>query len=93
MIRLLVSASILLAVGAPFVADGFAAGGGATNNTKALQRCVYLDDKIDHYTQLRRRGGSNTQMASWRKSRSRYEEEFRSARCRQFSHFLRRKNR
>jgi len=93
MIRLLVSALILLTVSASFAVDGFAAGSGAANNSKAFQRCVYLDDKIEHYTQLRRKGGSNAQMASWRKSRSRYEDEFRSARCRQFSHFLRRKNR
>ncbi|WOJ98094.1 hypothetical protein R0137_05835 [Congregibacter brevis] len=93
MIRPLVSALIVLAVGACFAADGFAAGGGAAINSKALQRCVYIDDKIEHYTRLRRKGGSNAQMASWRKSRSRYEDEFRSARCRQFSHFLRRKNR
>lgn len=86
MIRLLFCTLIVLAGDAFLAADGVAA-----NDGKALKRCVYLDDKIEHYTALRRKGGSNTQMASWRKSRTRYEEEFRSARCRQFSHSLRRK--
>jgi hypothetical protein len=61
--------------------------------SKVLERCFYVQGKIEHYTQLRRGGGSNTQMASWRKSRSRYEDEFRSLRCSKFSHQLRRKKR
>jgi hypothetical protein len=65
----------------------------ASRPAKALERCFYLSEKIEHYTQLRRGGGSPTQMASWRKSRSRYEDEFRTLRCSKFSHQLRRKNR
>ncbi|EED31365.1 hypothetical protein NOR53_2463 [gamma proteobacterium NOR5-3] len=65
----------------------------ASRPAKALERCFYLSEKIEHYTQLRRRGGSAMQMASWRKSRSRYEDEFRTLRCSKFSHQLRRKNR
>ena len=65
----------------------------ATDPDKALERCVYLSDKIEHYTRLRRKGGSTARMASWRKSRTRYEEEFHAAGCRKFSRQLRRKNR
>lgn len=65
----------------------------ASKVSKALERCFYIHQKIEHYTQLRRGGGSNAQMSSWRKSRSRYEEEFRALRCSKFSHQLRRKKR
>ncbi|EAQ97356.2 hypothetical protein [Congregibacter litoralis] len=65
----------------------------AAKPDKALQRCIYLSEKIEHYTALRRKGGSSARMASWRKSRSRYEEEFHTAGCRKFSRQLRRKNR
>ncbi|WP_439102769.1 hypothetical protein [Congregibacter sp.] len=75
--------SLVLATQTPFAADP----------DKALQRCVYLSEKIEHYTRLRRKGGSNARMASWRKSRTRYEEEFQAAGCRKFSRQLRRKNR
>ena len=60
---------------------------------KVFERCVYLNDKIEHYTQRRRTGGSNNQMASWRRSRDRYEDEFRQLRCKKFSAQLRRKKR
>ncbi|WOJ95191.1 hypothetical protein R0135_08455 [Congregibacter variabilis] len=65
----------------------------ASKNSKTLERCFYLQEKIERYTHLRRGGGSHTQMASWRKSRSRYEDEFRALRCSKFSHQLRRKKR
>jgi len=65
----------------------------ASKPNKALERCFFLKGKIEHYSQLRRGGGSHIQMASWQKSRSRYEEEFRTLRCTQFSSQLRRKKR
>ncbi|MFT4767885.1 MAG: hypothetical protein ACI8RN_001015 [Glaciecola sp.] len=65
----------------------------ASKPSQVFERCVYLSNKIEHYTQLRRRGGSYTRMESWRKSRSRYEEEFHVLRCRKFSHQLRRRKR
>lgn len=83
MLRILLFASMLLAAQVPL----------ASPSNKALERCFYLQEKIEHYTQLRRRGGSHSQMASWRSSRSRYEEEFGALRCSKFSRQLRRKKR
>jgi hypothetical protein len=48
---------------------------------KTLERCRYLSAKIEHYTRLRRAGGNANRMESWRKSRARYEAEFRDLRC------------
>jgi hypothetical protein len=48
---------------------------------KTLERCRYLSAKIEHYTRLRRAGGSANRMESWRRSRARYEAEYRELRC------------
>ena len=46
-----------------------------------LERCKHLQQRIDYYTKLRRNGGSASQMESWKKARSRHEQEFRDGDC------------
>lgn len=55
-----------------------------------LKRCVYLQDRIDRYTQLRRAGGSAVRMEGWRKSRERHAEEYRELRCHRLGRKIRR---
>lgn len=83
----------------PSVASGTAYNSGpdsarvSSSKSPALKRCVYLREKIEQYTRMRRRGGSNTQMLSWRRSRDRYQDEYRGLRCSKFSSQLWRKKR
>lgn len=46
-----------------------------------LSRCVYLQQRIDRYTRLRRGGGTAARMEVWRQSRQRYQNEYRERRC------------
>ena len=46
-----------------------------------VKECQALKDKIEHYTQLRRQGGSGAQMDSWKRARRASEKKFRSLGC------------
>ena len=43
--------------------------------------CQALKDKIEHYNQLRRQGGSGAQMDSWKRARRASEKKFRALGC------------
>ncbi len=64
-------------------------------NTAALQALADLDsckrwhERIEHYTRLRRGGGSAVQMERWRRARDGYEEKFLAARCHRWGRQLR----
>lgn len=60
----------------------------ATASDEQLQRCRYLHRRIEHFTRLRRSGGSGAQMERWRRSRQRFEEEYRRKRCFRFGRKL-----
>ena len=62
---------------------------GAFAQDERLERCQYLHSRIDHYTKLRRGGGSAQTMENWRKV---YEEEFRELRCYKYGKKLRESN-
>ena len=47
----------------------------------SLGTCQQLTNQVEKYTKLRRSGGSAAQMESWKKSRQRYEEQFRRSDC------------
>ena len=49
-----------------------------------LARCQAIKDKIDHYTQLRRAGGSAAKMDRWKRARRANEEAFDRQRCRSY---------
>lgn len=66
---------------------GYAAARTASDET--LERCRYLHGRIEFYTDRRRSGGSGAQMERWRKSRQRFEREFREQRCHRFGRRLR----
>jgi hypothetical protein len=46
-----------------------------------LDACKRLQSQIESYNDLRRKGGSGSQMESWKKSRKRLEEKFRAGEC------------
>ncbi|HKK22469.1 MAG TPA: hypothetical protein VJ947_02195 [Pseudohaliea sp.] len=54
-----------------------------------LETCQRWHERIEHYTRLRRAGGSSLQMERWRQARKRYEEQFRDARCHRWGRKLR----
>lgn len=60
------------------------------HSDKKLERCVYLNSKIERYTRLRRSGADAMRMESWRQSRERYATEFRDRRCHRYGRKLRR---
>jgi hypothetical protein len=49
-----------------------------------LAQCQAIKNKIDHYTQLRRAGGSAAKMDRWKRSRRAKEEAFDRQRCRRY---------
>jgi hypothetical protein len=51
---------------------------------KAVQQCQKLKDRIEHYDQLRRKGGSGPQMDSWKRTRRDLEKQFRDLGCRHY---------
>lgn len=55
---------------------------GTQVNSSAEKKCLQYQKKIDHYQRLRRHGGSGAKMESWRKSRQKYKDLWRSANCR-----------
>ena len=54
-----------------------------------LATCQRWHDRIEHYTRLRRAGGTSMQMERWRQARKSYEEKFRDARCHRWGRKLR----
>ena len=46
-----------------------------------LDDCRKIQRKIDHYTALRRGGGSSKQMESWKRKRQEYKDRFRLGNC------------
>lgn len=54
-----------------------------------LERCRFLHARVEHYTRLRRGGGSSVRMERWRQARKRYEKEFRDLRCYRYGRRLR----
>ena len=51
--------------------------------------CQALKDKVDHYTALRRRGGSASEMEGWKKQLRKASAEFRREGCREYLRELR----
>ena len=46
-----------------------------------LQSCQYLQDEIDRYTKLRKRGGSSQEMEYWRQQRNVLKDKFAKHKC------------
>lgn len=50
----------------------------------SLEQCQSLNDRIERYTALRRKGGSASKMEGWKKQLRRAEEKFREKGCRAY---------
>ena len=71
------------------VAGLTAARAGALEAQADLETCQCWHQRIEHYTRLRRAGGSSAQMERWRQARNTYEAKFRDARCHRWGRKLR----
>ena len=55
----------------------------------SLEQCQALNDRIERYTALRRKGGSASKMEGWKKQLRKAEEKFREKGCRAYRRELR----
>ena len=46
-----------------------------------IEKCKKIIEKIEHYTNLRRAGGTAKQMNSWLKKRNQYREKYSNHKC------------
>jgi hypothetical protein len=46
-----------------------------------IKRCQIIKDKIEYYTDMRRGGGSSSQMRSWQAQRNDYKQRYRDENC------------
>ncbi len=56
----------------------------ASAQPEVLRECQKIKDKIDHYNELRRAGGSGAKMDAWKRARRKLEKKFRDAGCRDY---------
>ncbi|MEW7976179.1 MAG: hypothetical protein AB2814_01605 [Candidatus Sedimenticola endophacoides] len=61
----------------------------ATAKQGTLEQCQKVQDKIDHYTRLRRAGGSAKKMERLKQRRDAYRERFSERDCRRWRKQLR----
>lgn len=61
----------------------------ATERSAELERCEKLRDRIERYGDLRRRGGSGSQMDRWKRALREAEAEFREKGCEEYRRELR----
>ncbi len=54
------------------------------SESSALAQCQYYKNWINHYTGLRKKGGSARQMEYWKQKRDPYEDSFQSENCKRF---------
>ena len=59
--------------------------------TTTQTKCQTLADRIERYTELRRRGGSGSQMQHWKEQLRASEEQFWRMDCKEHRRKLRRK--
>ncbi|MGD2119286.1 MAG: hypothetical protein PVG66_13060 [Chromatiales bacterium] len=47
----------------------------------SLASCQKIKDRIDHYTRLRRAGGTSKTMERWKQSRDKYKRKYSDVHC------------
>ena len=57
--------------------------------TMPIEECKRIQERIEHYNDLRRKGGSSSQMDSWRASRKKWEDKFREGECKKHGNAVR----
>ncbi len=55
----------------------------------SLDACRNIQEQIEYYDNLRKRGGSAQQMESWKQTRERYKAQFREGDCKRWKKQLR----
>jgi hypothetical protein len=51
------------------------------NDAALIKKCRYYNNKIEHYTNLKRSGGSASQMNHWQKLRNEYKDKYSDNNC------------
>lgn len=59
-------------------------GADAEAQQASLEQCQKLKDGIARYDALRRKGGSGSQMDSWKRERRKLDKQFRKLGCRYY---------
>lgn len=55
-----------------------------TAQDASLPQCQGWQNKIDYYSNLRKKGGRAQQMESWKQARAVYEDKFQTNKCRKY---------
>ncbi len=58
------------------------------NEQGSLQQCQHVQDRIQYYTNMKRAGGSASQMTYWHKKRNEYKARFSDYRCKKYRNKL-----
>ena len=66
-----------------------AAGGPANAESGSLEQCQRIKDRMTHYTDKRRAGGSSRQMRAWKAARQESQRAFKRYRCHRYGARLR----
>ncbi|MEZ5570663.1 MAG: hypothetical protein R3E64_01460 [Halioglobus sp.] len=61
----------------------------ARSEPMTLEACKRVKQQIARYDDLRRHGGSITQMEAWKKSRAKQEDKFRKGKCKKYGKAVR----
>lgn len=56
----------------------------ASSRAATLEECQSMKDRVDHYTVLRRKGGSAGKMEGWKKQLRKAEAKFREEGCHRY---------
>jgi hypothetical protein len=60
----------------------------AAGTPASLSKCQGIKNKIDHYTDLRRGGGSARRMSNWKQRRDHYQDQFSEHNCKRWRNRL-----
>lgn len=55
----------------------------------SLDACRNIQEQIEYYDKLRKKGGSAQQMESWKQTREQYKAQFREGDCKRWKKQLR----
>lgn len=47
----------------------------------SFESCQEIKDKIDHYSRLKRKGGTTSQLDHWHRMRNKYKEKYAQYNC------------
>jgi hypothetical protein len=61
----------------------------SSDEQDTIEQCKRIKQKINHYTELRRSGGSSSIMEEWKRERDRYKDQYSDLNCTRWRNKLR----